>query len=137
MVSDICKLYNRAQPRCDRCAAAKVVRLLLQVTSRSAQLMSGAAALGAFPHLTQLTVEWLGGRQCDGLPCWALPGSLRILRIKVRRPIFRSHWRKTAKVVDVDQWMWRRDVFSGLDQDPCASASIIALWQVHSIGEWR
>ena len=55
-----------------------------QVTDRSAQLMAGAAALAAFPRLTELAVEWVG--HGDGMPCWALPPSLRSLRVTVRVP---------------------------------------------------
>ena len=46
--------------------------------------MVGAASLAAFPHLTQLTAEWVG--QGDGMPCWTLPATLRSLRVKVCCP---------------------------------------------------
>ena len=44
--------------------------------------MAGTAASAAFPDLTQLTVEWIGPG--EGMPCWALPATLRTLRIRVR-----------------------------------------------------
>ena len=44
--------------------------------------MMGRAALAAFPHLTHLAVEWVG--KSGGMPCWALPASLRSFHVRVR-----------------------------------------------------
>ena len=54
-----------------------------QITNWSAELLADAAALKAFPHLTQLVVEWVGGGH--GMPSWALPATLRSLRVRVGR----------------------------------------------------